>query len=183
MKLIEVAKQTFVTEKNMEVLGIVTLPSVIKDWCETIDQTAFNELFSDGTDKCLSLLKSITNDESDFIRKLAQLATDLRIEDWDDKTILRFEKTLMKWKNTAEMHHGNVEQEVEGLDKQEPNTYELVFVDDQGEAIKRRFKKVDSSKRGHLLRNQILSAVDAMGQSISDQEKRQILIEILKGMC
>lgn len=182
-KLINDTKAIFATEKNQSILTKVSLPSVIKDWCESIDQTAYDELFSDGTDKCLSLFKSITNDESDFIKRLAQLATDLRIEDWDDKTIHRFAESLNKWKNTAEMHQGPNEQSDDGGEQREPNSYELTFVDEEGMAVKRRFKKVDSTKRGQLLCNQISSAVDAMGQSISDQEKRQILMEILKGMC
>jgi len=182
-KLIDETKRVFVTEKNESILEKVSLPSVIKDWCESIDQTAFDELFPDGTDKCLALFKTVTNDESDFIKKLSQLATDLRIEDWGDKTIRKFIESLNKWKDSAEHHQGMYEQDMEADEKQEPNTYELTFVDDTGIAMKKRFKKVDSTKRGQLLRNQILSGIDAMGQSISEQEKRQILMEILKGLC
>lgn len=182
-KLIEETKEIFAIEKNRGILNKASLPSVIKDWCEDIDQSAFNELFSDGTDKCLSLFKTITNDESDFIRKLAQFGTDLRIEDWDDKTIQQYAETLNGWKNTANTHFGTDVESGEEIEQQEPNTFELTFVDDAGTATKKRFKKVDSTKRGQLLRNQISSAVDAMGQSISDQEKRQILMDILKGMC
>ena len=182
-KLVEETKHLFAIKKNQNILGKVTLTSVIKDWCESINQSAFNELFSDGTDKCLALFSAVTNDESDFIKKLAQLCTDLRIEDWDDRTKQRFIETLSKWKNTAEKHYGEKEESEEYTEYQEPNTYELTFVDDAGATLKKRFKKVDSTKRGQLFRNQISSAVDAMGQSISDQEKRQILMEILKSMC
>ena len=34
-----------------------------------------------------------------------------------------------------------------------------------------------------LLYNQIMAALDAMGHSISEQEKRQILMEVLKKLC
>ena len=182
-KLVEVTKDMFSTEKNQTILSKVSLTSVIKDWCETLDATVFDELFSDGTDKCLALFRTITNDEIDFVKKLAQLGTDLRIEDWDDKTIERFVETIKKWKETAESHHSFIDEAGETFNQQEANTYELIFVDDMGKAIKKRFKKVDSTKRGQLLRNQISSAVDAMGQAISNQEKRQILMEILKSMC
>lgn len=183
-RLIEETKAAFATEKNIAMLNKVSLTSVIKDWCEILVPTAFDELYSDGTDKCLALFRTITNDEADFIRKLAQLGTDLRMEDWDDKTIDRFLESIKKWKDTAESHQGSVDaNEGDILGQQEVNTYELTFVDDMGNTMKKRFKKVDSTKRGQLLRNQISSAVDAMGQSISDQEKRQILMEILKGMC
>ncbi|MCI8709239.1 MAG: restriction endonuclease subunit S [Dorea sp.] len=182
-RLIEETKTMFAIDKNQIMLNRVSLTSVIKDWCETLEPTVFDELFSDGTDKCLALFRTVTNDEVDFVKKLAQLGTDLRIEDWDDNTINRFLDSIKKWKDTAGAHHGAIDQADDNPSQQEANTYELTFVDDMGNAMKKRFKKVDSTKRGQLLRNQISSAVDAMGQSISDQEKRQILMEILKGMC
>lgn len=182
-RLIEETKAMFAIDKNQIMLNRVSLTSVIKDWCETLEPTVFDELFSDGTDKCLALFRTVTNDEVDFVKKLAQLGTDLRIEDWDDNTINRFLDSIKKWKDTAGAHHGAIDQADDNPSQQEANTYELTFVDDMGNAMKKRFKKVDSTKRGQLLRNQISSAVDAMGQSISDQEKRQILMEILKGMC
>ena len=47
----------------------------------------------------------------------------------------------------------------------------------------KRFDKVDVSARGKLLYNQITAAIDSMGHSISEQEKRQILMEVLKNLC
>ena len=51
------------------------------------------------------------------------------------------------------------------------------------EADLERFDRVETSKRGKLLYNSILSEIDSMGYSISEQEKRQILMDILKKMC
>ena len=63
----------------------MSLSSVIRDWCESIDQSAFEQLFTDGTDRCLGLFKNISNDDDATISRLAKLSTDLRLEDWDDK--------------------------------------------------------------------------------------------------
>ena len=54
---------------------------------------------------------------------------------------------------------------------------------DDGSSEVKRFDRVETSKRGQLLYNSILSEIDSMGYSISEQEKRQILMDILKGMC
>ena len=181
--LINVSKEIFAIESNVSNIQKMTLTSVVKDWCESLDESTFEELFNDGTDRCLALFKNVSNDEIGLVSKLAQLATDLRIEDWDDKTASRYLDSLNKWKNTAEAHQTrekNADTERTGLS---PDSYEITFVDDEGCATTKRFKKTEATKRGQLLRNQITSAVDSMGQSISEQEKRQILLEILKGMC
>lgn len=47
----------------------------------------------------------------------------------------------------------------------------------------KRFEKVEFSKRAKLLKNMITADVESMGTSISDQEKRQIMMEILQKLC
>ena len=63
------------------------------------------------------------------------------------------------------------------------STYEIRFRSDDGSSEVKRFDRVETSKRGKLLYNSILSEIDSMGYSISEQEKRQILMDILKKMC
>lgn len=50
----------------------------------------------------MKLFKEVTNDETECISKLAKIATDLRIEDWDYQTITRFKEQLEIYKKTAE---------------------------------------------------------------------------------
>lgn len=64
-----------------------------------------------------------------------------------------------------------------------PDTYELTYKDENGKAVTKRFAKVEESRRGKLLYNAIISQLDSMGQAIPEQEKRQILMEVLKEMC
>jgi hypothetical protein len=47
----------------------------------------------------------------------------------------------------------------------------------------RVIEKVEYSRKAILLRNEIETALDEMGHSISEQEKRQVLIEILESLC
>lgn len=49
--------------------------------------------------------------------------------------------------------------------------------------ITKRFERVEITKRGKLLLNAITSDIESMGHSISEQEKRQILMEVLKKLC
>lgn len=158
----------------------MSLISIIRDWSEKIDQAAFEQLFTDGTNRCLALFKEVTNDEDDFIIKVAKLATDLRIEDWDDDVICMFNRNMEQYRNTAENFHRDGEATVA---PDITNDYELTYKDENGVAVTKRFAKVEESKRGKLLHNAIISQLESMGQAISEQEKRQILMEVLKEMC
>ena len=178
-ELIKQTKQIFSIAANRAKLNRTSLSSVIKDWCETLDPYVFEQLFENGTDKCLGLFKEVTNDEETFISRLAKAATDLRVEDWDDGTVDRFIENLKMYKQTAEEFQSG---EIDSEDST-ASTYEIRFRADDGSSEVKRFDRVETSKRGKLLYNSILSEIDSMGYSISEQEKRQILMDILKKMC
>lgn len=173
-------KKIFISEKDTVSMDKMSLASIIKDWCETIDQSAFEQLFADGTERCLGLFKSITNDDDLTISRLAKLATDLRLEDWDDKIRELFVSNIKQYKNTAENHHAVKESAVAENDT---SIYQISFKDDSGEMVTKRFERVENTGKGKLLYNQVTAALDSMGRSISNQEKRQILMEILKDLC
>ena len=154
----------------------MSLPSIIRDWCEKLDQAAYEQLFTDGTDRCLALFRDVTNDEDAFIAKAAKMATDLRLEDWDEDVISMFSGNMEQYRNTAESFH-RTEETVSAAEITED--YELTYKDENGKAV----AKVEESRRGKLLYNAIISQLDSMGQAIPEQEKRQILMEVLKEMC
>lgn len=160
--------------------NMTSLNSVIKDWCESLDSTVYEQLFPDGTEKCLSLFRTMTNDEDTFIVRLAKVCTDLRLEDWDDNVHSRFIQNLNRYKVTAEQYHARSEQQ---RGDHSDSNYQITFIDENGSMNTKRFDRVEISKRGKLLMNALTSDIDSMGHSISEQEKRQILMEILKKMC
>ncbi|MCH3955349.1 MAG: restriction endonuclease subunit S [Eubacterium sp.] len=177
--LIDKTKTTFAIGSNAEHLGRMSLSSVIKDWCETLDEHVFEQLFEDGTDKCLGLFREVTNDESTFISRLAKVATGLRVEDWDDNMVDHFVDRLEQYRKTAEAFHSDKAEN----DLPEASEYEIHFMSEDGGTEVKRFDRVESTKKGKLLYNSIRSEIESMGYSISEQEKRQILLEILKEMC
>ena len=173
-------KNIFVIQDLAPQVRRMSLSSVIKDWCESIEQSAFEQLFTDGTDRCLGLFKNISNDDDATISRLAKLSTDLRLEDWDDKIRDLFLQNVRMYKQTAEGHHGIQNENTESV---EASAYQISFTDDSGEMVTKRFEHVENTGKGKLLHNQVTAALDSMGRSISTQEKRQILMEILKTMC
>ena len=77
------------------------------------------------------IFKNITNDEDAFITRLAKLATDLRIEDWDSAAIDRFFTNIDKYKKTAsEFVSEDVPEHVQGT-----SSYQISYVDSNGVTV------------------------------------------------
>lgn len=174
--LIRQTKNTFAIKGMESQIDRMSLPSVCAEWCDTLDKHVFEQMFTNGTERCLALFKSPTNDETAFIARLAKLCTDLRIEDWASDTVEKFSNTLTLYKKTAEEFHS----EIETRNSEITSNYQITYVDDDGKTIIKRFNRVEYSGRGKLLMNQVRASIDSMGRSISDQEKRQVLMEVLK---
>ena len=157
------------TKKFFSATGNLT--NALGDWCASFDKEIFEQLFLDGTDKFLHLIKS-ADDEKILVEDLAKLTTGLRLEDWNERTLSVYFDRLAQFKTSAENFRCN------GDAKQQ-----VIFVDEAGKKIIKCFKTVEISPRGKLLSNQIAAALKSMGQAVSVQEKRQVLVEILRTLC
>ena len=166
-------------ESKKDITRKTSLMSTMKEWSESLDPKSFEQLFQDGTDRFLQLLQSSTDDEDLFISRLAKLATGLRLEDWDSKTAAKYIASLTVYRETAKKFHQSVVAETIN----DTSSYQVTFADEDGNHTTRRFDKVIVSPKGKLLFNQITAALEGMGHSISEQEKRQVLMEVLKKIC
>lgn len=177
--LIKKTKDAFLPDGDKKVGKKLSLTDAAKDWSDRLDPKIFEQLFSDGTDRFLQHLKSMTNDEDLFITRLAKLATGLRLEDWNSKTTKLYFDALDRFMNTAKEFHCSVVAETIN----DTSGYQVTFADEEGGSMTRRFDSVEISTRGKLLFRQITASLEAMGQSIPEQEKRQVLMEVLKKLC
>ena len=177
--LIKKTKDAFLPENGKKAGQKLSLLDTVREWCDLLDPKSFEQLFPDGTDRFLQHLRSSTNDENMFITRLAKLSTGLRLEDWDSKTSKLYSDALARFMKTAKDFHSSVVSETIN----ETSSYQVTFADEEGINTTRRFEKVEVSARGKLLFNQITASLEAMGHSISEQEKRQILMEVLKKLC
>ena len=176
--LINEIKREFSTSENQATVSFQTVTAVIKDWCKSLAPSIFGQIFPNGTNRCLTLFSSITNNEEDFIEQLAKLATGFRIEDWNDKTIDVFRAKVKEYKETAESFQSEKQSDTKSI-----GTYEIAIISESGDKKIQRFDKIEVSKRGELLYNRIVDNLAAMGQAISEQEKRQIIMRILQELC
>ena len=155
-----------------------SLTSIIQDWYAELKETTIQHLFAHNENKILELMQSITNDEKSFIQRIAKAVTSLRIEDWNEKVIVSFIEDLRAFKQTVDEYNSQDTDSSETAD-----TYKLVTMTSDGHEVVKSFSRSEYSDRAKLLYNDILNSIDEMGQAITDQEKRQILFEILEKLC
>ena len=153
--------------------------SVVRDWYEALKLETTQHLFPQGENKILELFKTATNDDALFIQRLCKAISGLRIDDWATKTIRSFTLDVTAFKETIEAF--DCEEQQSGLSNE--GTYRLVFSDSNGNESVKTFFKAEYGPKAKLLFNEITTALDEMGQSIMEQEKRQVLIEILEKLC
>lgn len=155
-----------------------SLASIIRDWHEALNERTKQYLYPGNENKILELISNVTNDEAAFVQRLAKAVALLRIDDWNNDVVDVFMHELQSFKNTIEEFNNHKE-----IGTESPTSYEIIFTDANGEKVPKRFDKTEYSDRAKLLRNEINTALEEMGQSITEQEKRQVLIELLEKLC
>lgn len=156
-----------------------SLCSVIKDWTESLSEITRNHVFDLYQNVLLDKCFKIKNNDQLFLEEIAKPISGLRIEDWSNKTIKSFLKTVVDIKESID----NFNNTKESKSISDLNTYSLVTVNTNGKKQIRCFDKIECSEFGKMLKREILNCIDEMGQSISDSEKRQVLIEALESLC
>jgi hypothetical protein len=89
-----------------------------------------------------------------------------------------FESALTQCRQTAENYQPEHSDQIEGT----ADGYQISYLGKDGKAVTKRFEHTEISSRAKLLLNTIVDEIDSMGRSISEQEKRQVLMEVLKNM-
>ena len=155
-----------------------SLSSIIKDWFESLSERTRQYLYAGNENNILELMKNITNDENTFVQRLAKAVTYLRLDDWNNDTVDVFLRDLQAFKKTIEDFNSRKESDVTGS-----TSYEIIITNAKGEKIPKRFDKTEYSDRAKLLLNEMTAQLAEYGQSITEQEKRQVLIELLEKLC
>lgn len=154
----------------------VTLSSIMHDWYDDLTDEARNHLYNEGEDKILNIIAHSTNDNHTFIQRMAKGLTGLNVYDWSESKIHEFLQEIRNFKEVVEeqniAEHNNL-----------ASSYKISFIDENGAEVSKSFEKCEYSNRASLLYNEITDAVDSMGQSISENEKRQVLMDILEELC
>jgi hypothetical protein len=154
-----------------------SLSSAIKDWYEKLNEMTLNRLFKNNENQILGLFATVGNDDTTFIQRLAKAVCGLRAEDWTKETISKFTNELKAFKEMIESF--NDRSVTAGASAE----YKIVFTDANGAETVRIFDKAKYSDTAELMLNEVSRVVDEYNQSVTEQEKRQVLIEILERLC
>lgn len=153
---------------------------------DTLDNHIAEHRFNNHAENLYKVFASCGNDEIKVIRTLAVNLTGINTVDWSESTIKIFEQQLNDYVKTLR-NYKYVEEENTNLSETKTDsksgTYFINFVDENGNSTKRNFDKVDCSKKAKVLENEITSILEEYGQSISDGEKRQVLLKILEDLA
>ena len=160
-----------------------TLSSAISDWYESLSSSARSKLYPNGAERIFSVIEKATNDEHLLVEGLARVLTGLRIDDWNEGSIKVFLRRLSEYKSTIEAENRIAPVQEKSIPTETSKNYSIVFAGKDGRSYTKSFDRVECSKRAGLLYNRISNTIKEMGQSISPQEKRQILMDILEELC
>lgn len=201
-KIIEKTKNFF--DKNADEKS---LKNVIADFCAELEPETESHVFENGAHSLLKIYKSAGNDEKQIAFEMAKVLTGLSIDDWNDETVNVFferlselNETLLEFRKhpaalrqtpwpagnaekAAAARFGGVSVSTSGESNSAGN-YEIRFVQSGAENAKQKsFRKVECSVRAKSLEEEIWRTIEEMGQSVTDAEKRQVLVSLLEKLC
>lgn len=155
-----------------------TIQSCLRNWVDHLEKTTIDNLFPNNENAIIALISSANGDVDSLVERLGKLLVGLRIDDWNNTNLDSFIDNLSDFKDMVdEFNSSDKSIEASG------SKVKLIFVDQAGKEKTRLFEKTELSKRAALLFNDVSSAVEEMGDSITLQEKRQVLLEVLEKLC
>ncbi len=168
--------RSIVIEKTSEIINKDykgTLPSAIKTWLLHVDDEKLNHLYDITINKALDILRENENNQEIIVSKLAYALTGLALEDWNDNSINVYINELNRVIDAVENYEIACDDGNEGVIK-------ISFVTANGDSTEKTFNKSEITPFGSMLLNNIEESLYEFGDSIDDNEKRNILIKILE---
>lgn len=156
--------------------GEATLGSVLRDWVER-NPAVSTHVFSGVNNQVINAIRAANGDDRVTVNRLAKAATSLRIDDWNDARFGDFLRIVQSAKSEAEGIAGREGSSSGG------NAISLTFVGSDGVARQKTFDAVECGPRARILKNSIVASLAEMGGALAPEEKRQVVFEVLEGLC
>lgn len=155
-----------------------SLKTSIENWYKSLKQSTKNHAFPSNENKFMEFCSTITNNEQEFVNEVCRYISGLEMEDWSEETIVNFNKEIALIKETIENYNTNITDE-----KQlETNSIKVVSVDAEGNEQTKTYGIVEYSNRAKLLLNMISNDLEGVGDSVTREEKRRILFDLLESI-
>jgi len=151
-----------------------SLADIIAEWYKGLSKRTRSYVFSGTAFKLLNLAKTLDSENSrPILDELITILVRLDLVDWSDETREKFEAELEQ----------NI-QSIMDIERESLPTvhHKVAFADENGEISERVYAKVEMSSLGQILYSELAAAMDGFADAITMDEKRQILLDLLKSM-
>lgn len=156
--------------------GSATLGSVLRDWVDRHPATT-THVFSGINSQVLNAIMAANGNDTITVSRLAKAATSLRVDDWNDARFNDFLKVVLDTKRAVEGYSDHANNQDGG------QKLGIVFIDEEGNARQKTFDRIECGGRSRLLKNSLVACLNEMGGALRPEEKRQIVFEVLEGLC
>lgn len=147
-------------------------------WYKSLTEQTKNNTFKRKTNAFLRLLSTLKlNDNSDkkILKDLALIITGFELEDWDDNIKKQFLNDLKKTKEEVKSF-----EKTNLTESSNEKRIEFYLKDVSGSEYKKTFAYQELEDFAGLLEKNVRSTFKDIGDSVSDAEKQQIAINLLK---
>lgn len=152
------------------------LSSCLANFYDNLSQHTKEHLFSGKTAVFLSIAKHPNNDETILLEDIARALFNLRMGDFTDDIMQSFIAELTNVKVQVLQYNSQSSTFVK------QGSFKISFTDKNGDDITRQFDSAEYTQNGEYLNNALTDLLFEFGDSVSADEKRQILFDILKDL-
>ena len=148
-----------------------SLHSLLKDWVRNNKLESSPLIYDTKTKEFLEYINEFTtHDENDIVEKISKIITGFYVEDWQPNELKNYENELNKIINN-----------IKKIDIDKVNANNKITLVNGSEKIEKYLSSNDNiSAIGTTMKNNIEEIIDEYGASLSEQEKINILINIIK---
>lgn len=150
-----------------------SVSNTIRNWFNNLDEDKKTYLFSGTTKEFIDFIPNMGNNHGIIVDRIALIFTNLSLEDWNDDCFKLFIKELKNSKEIIENLEISNDKNSEGIVK-------IIIQDENQNPVEKVFNKSAIGENASTLFNSIEEAIDEYGDSVDDNEKRNILMAILQ---
>ncbi len=147
-----------------------SLNSLLKEWYSEFKTKESNLFFDISAKGFIDYVKNIdSHDEMEIIEKISKNVVGYYIEDWQQNEIENYKNKLIDISNKIKIPIKNIN-----------SKRKIILVDGESEISKNIDEDIQISSLGNTMKNNIEEVIDEYGESVNEQEKINILINIMK---
>lgn len=147
-----------------------SLSTLLQEWYAEIPDDTLKRIYDIRTKELIKYISEInTFDDNQVLNKVSKIITGFYIEDWQPSIINDYKVVLEEIKSKLETHHSDAE------------TGQKILIINGDTTIEKNISDEENiSALGNTMKNNLEEIIEEYGNSLSEQEKVNILLNIMK---